>query len=282
MNTYQQLWQSLTPLYEPREAQALLRTVLEVKYGMTLTDIICGKVNELFAEESKELEKIIEQLKNSEPVQYILGEALFAGRTFHVEPGVLIPRPETAELCDWVTLDEKARNRHPLKLLDLCTGSGCIAITLALNLPWAEVSAVDISNIALQVAKENAKRLKAQISYYLASVEDLPREVGKWDAIVSNPPYICEKEKKNISKNVLDYEPELALFVPDEDPLRFYRAIAQYATTALKPGGSLYFEINPLYAKETRDLLAALNFCEIEVRKDLEGKERMVKGVSNS
>lgn len=281
MNIYQQLWQSLTPLYEPREAQALLRTVLEVKYGMTLTDIICGKVNELFAEESKDLEKIIEKLKNSEPVQYILGEALFAGRTFHVEPGVLIPRPETAELCDWVTLDEKARNRHPLKLLDLCTGSGCIAITLALNLPWAEVSAVDISNIALQVAKENAMRLKAQISYYLASVENLPREVGKWDTIVSNPPYICEKEKKNISKNVLDYEPELALFVPDEDPLRFYRAIAQYATTALKPGGSLYFEINPLYAKETRDLLAALNFCEIEVRKDLEGKERMVKGIRN-
>lgn len=281
MNIYQQLWQSLTPLYEPREAQALLRTVLEVKYGMTLTDIICGKVNELFAEESKDLEKIIEKLKNSEPVQYILGEALFAGRTFHVEPGVLIPRPETAELCDWVTLDEKARNRHPLKLLDLCTGSGCIAITLALNLPWAEVSAVDISNIALQVAKENATRLKAQISYYLASVENLPREVGKWDTIVSNPPYICEKEKKNISKNVLDYEPELALFVPDEDPLRFYRAIAQYATTALKPGGSLYFEINPLYAKETRDLLAALNFCEIEVRKDLEGKERMVKGIRN-
>lgn len=281
MNIYQQLWQSLTPLYEPREAQALLRTVLEVKYGMTLTDIICGKVNELFAEESKDLEKIIEKLKNSEPVQYILGEALFAGRIFHVEPGVLIPRPETAELCDWVTLDEKARNRHPLKLLDLCTGSGCIAITLALNLPWAEVSAVDISNIALQVAKENAMRLKAQISYYLASVENLPREVGKWDTIVSNPPYICEKEKKNISKNVLDYEPELALFVPDEDPLRFYRAIAQYATTALKPGGSLYFEINPLYAKETRDLLAALNFCEIEVRKDLEGKERMVKGIRN-
>lgn len=281
MNIYQQLWQSLTPLYEPREAQALLRTVLEVKYGMTLTDIICGKVNELFAEESKDLEKIIEKLKNSEPVQYILGEALFAGRIFHVEPGVLIPRPETAELCDWVTLDEKARNRHPLKLLDLCTGSGCIAITLALNLPWAEVSAVDISNIALQVAKENATRLKAQISYYLASVENLPREVGKWDTIVSNPPYICEKEKKNISKNVLDYEPELALFVPDEDPLRFYRAIAQYATTALKPGGSLYFEINPLYAKETRDLLAALNFCEIEVRKDLEGKERMVKGIRN-
>lgn len=281
MNIYQQLWQSLTPLYEPREAQALLRTVLEVKYGMTLTDIICGKVNELFAEESKDLEKIIEKLKNSEPVQYILGEALFAGRTFHVEPGVLIPRPETAELCDWVTLDEKARNRHPLKLLDLCTGSGCIAITLALNLLWAEVSAVDISNIALQVAKENAMRLKAQISYYLASVENLPREVGKWDTIVSNPPYICEKEKKNISKNVLDYEPELALFVPDEDPLRFYRAIAQYATTALKPGGSLYFEINPLYAKETRDLLAALNFCEIEVRKDLEGKERMVKGIRN-
>lgn len=281
MNIYQQLWQSLTPLYEPREAQALLRTVLEVKYGMTLTDIICGKVNELFAEESKDLEKIIEKLKNSEPVQYILGEALFAGRTFHVEPGVLIPRPETAELCDWVTLDEKARNRHPLKLLDLCTGSGCIAITLALNLPWAEVSAVDISNIALQVAKENARRLKAQISYYLASVEDLPREVGKWDTIVSNPPYICEKEKKNMSKNVLDYEPALALFVPDEDPLRFYRAIARYATTALKPGGSLYFEINPLYAKETRDLLAALNFCEIEVRKDLEGKERIVKGVRN-
>lgn len=281
MNIYQQLWQSLTPLYEPREAQALLRTVLEVKYGMTFTDIICGKVNELSAEECKELEKITEKLQNSEPVQYILGEALFAGRTFHVKPGVLIPRPETAELCDWVTLDEKERSRRPLKLLDLCTGSGCIAITLALNLPWAEVSAVDISNIALQVAKENARRLKAQISYYLASVEDLPREVGKWDTIVSNPPYICEKEKKNMSKNVLDYEPALALFVPDEDPLRFYRAIARYATTALKPGGSLYFEINPLYAKETRDLLAALNFCEIEVRKDLEGKERIVKGVRN-
>ena len=281
MKTYQQFWQSLTPLYDAGEAQAIVRTVLDVKYGMTLTDIICGKVNELSSDEERNLEEIITRLQNGEPVQYVLGEADFAGRTFHVEPGVLIPRPETAELCQWIEEDVSSLEADERKqILDICTGSGCIAITLGLTIPNSEVTGWDISEDALRIAQGNVEMLKAgnvRIEYQDALM--LPKAEEAADIIVSNPPYICEKEKADMEKNVLEHEPSIALFVPDEDPLKFYRAIAEYASSALKPEGALYFEINPIYAKETREMLEELGFKDIETKEDAFGKKRMMKAM---
>ena len=283
MKTYQQFWQSLTPLYDAGEAQAIVRTVLDVEYGMTLTDIICGKVNELSSDEERNLEEIIARLQNGEPVQYVLGEADFAGRTFHVEPGVLIPRPETAELCQWIEEDVSSLEADERKqILDICTGSGCIAITLGLNIPNSEVTGWDISEDALRIAQGNVEMLKARnvrIEYQNALM--LPKTAETADIIVSNPPYICEKEKADMEKNVLEHEPSIALFVPDEDPLKFYRAIAEYASSALKSEGALYFEINPIYEKETREMLEELGFKDIETKEDAFGKKRMMKAKKN-
>ena len=281
MKTYQEFWQSLTPLYDAGEAQAIVRTVLDVEYGMTLTDIICGKVNELSSDEERNLEEIIARLQNGEPVQYVLGEADFAGRTFHVEPGVLIPRPETAELCQWIEEDVSSLEADERKqILDICTGSGCIAITLGLNIPNSEVTGWDISEDALRIAQGNVEMLKAgnvRIEYQNALM--LPKTAETADIIVSNPPYICEKEKADMEKNVLEHEPSIALFVPDEDPLKFYRAIAEYASSALKSEGALYFEINPIYEKEIREMLQDLGFKDIKTKEDAYGKKRMMKAM---
>ena len=283
MKTYQQFWQSLTPLYDAGEAQAIVRTVLDVEYGMTLTDIICGKVNELSSDEERILEEIIARLQNGEPVQYVLGKADFAGRTFHVEPGVLIPRPETAELCQWIEEEVSSLEANdPKQILDICTGSGCIAITLGFTLPNSEVTGWDISEDALRIAQGNVEMLKARnvrIEYQDALM--LPKTAETADIIVSNPPYICEKEKADMEKNVLEHEPSIALFVPDEDPLKFYRAIAEYASSALKSEGALYFEINPIYEKETREMLQSLGFKDIETKEDAFGKKRMMKAKNN-
>ena len=303
MKTYQQLWQSLTPLYDAGEAQAIVRTVLDVKYGMTLTDIICGKVNEISADEERKLEEIIIRLQKGEPVQYVLGEADFAGRPFHVEPGVLIPRPETAELCQWIEEDfagkstvspkdspEDSSKDSPevspqatddaRRILDICTGSGCIAITLGLNIPNSEVTGWDISEDALRIAQGNVEMMKAgNVRIEHQDALALPKAAEAADLIVSNPPYICEKEKADMEKNVLEHEPSLALFVPNEDPLKFYRAIAEYASSALKSGGALYFEINPIYEKETREMLEGFGFKNIETKEDAFGKKRMVRAM---
>lgn len=288
MKTYQQLWQSITTLYEAGEAQAIVRTVLDVKYGMTLTDIICGKVNELSADEERKLEEIIRRLQKGEPVQYVLGEADFAGRTFHVEPGVLIPRPETAELCEWIKKDatenkgitEGEKEENTIRILDICTGSGCIAITLGLDIGGSEVTGWDISENALKIAQENIALLDAgnvKIEYQDALKLAETSDTGRWNIIVSNPPYICEKEKADMEKNVLEHEPGIALFVPDEEPLKFYRAIAEYASSALKSGGALYFEINPIYEKETREMLEGLGLKAIDTKEDAFGKQRMMR-----
>ncbi len=276
MKTYQQLWQSLTPLYEAGEAQAIVRTVLEVRHGMTLTDIICGKVNELSADEGIKLEEIAGRLQKGEPVQYVLGQADFAGRTFHVERGVLIPRPETAELCEWI-----ARDCPPgVRILDICTGSGCIAVTLGLCVKDSEVVGWDISEDALRIARKNAEALGAtNVSIEYKDALRLSEDPERWHVIVSNPPYICEKEKAEMEKNVLEYEPSIALFVPDEDPLRFYRAIAEYASIGLRGKGRIYFEINPVCEKETREMLEGFGFKDIETKEDSFGKKRMMRAV---
>ena len=343
MKTYQQLWQSLTPLYDAGEAQAIVRTVLDVEYGMTLTDIIGGKVNELSADEGKKLKEIVCRLQKGEPVQYVLGQADFAGRTFHVEPGVLIPRPETAELCQWIveTQNENWEKEEAIirkefnispdvafkdvnmfeakgwlkrqylrlrflvkmlhiykktrytklasprpRIIDLCTGSGCIAITLSLDIPNSEVLGIDISDSACNVATKNAKQLASKAIFKNVDIFDLlemcktnGKEHFKADIIVSNPPYICEKEKAEMEKNVLEHEPAIALFVPDEDPLKFYRAIAEFASTELRSLGMLYFEINPLYEKETREMLEGFGFKDIETKEDSFGKKRMMRAM---
>ena len=298
MKTYQQFWQSLTPLYDAGEAQAIVRTVLDVEYGMTLTDIICGKVNELSSDEERNLEEIITRLQNGEPVQYVLGEADFAGRTFQVEPGVLIPRPETAELCQWIEEEVSSLEADdPKQILDICTGSGCIAITLGLTLPNSEVTGWDISEDALRIAQGNVEMLKARnvrIEYQDALMLPKAAEAAEaaeiseaaesslsksWNIIVSNPPYICEKEKADMEKNVLEHEPSIALFVPDKEPLKFYRAIAEYASSALKSEGALYFEINPIYEKEAREMLEELGFKDIKTKEDAYGKKRMMKAM---
>ncbi len=277
MKNYRELWEQLTPLYDEAEAKAVVRTVLEVRYGLTLTDILCGKVNDLSAEDGRSLEKIMQRLRQAEPVQYVLGEAEFAGRRFKVAPGVLIPRPETEELCAWIVSEHTSADGEPTTILDIGTGSGCLAVTLSLDIPDAAVSAWDISQDALRIASENAKAWKAPVSFALQDALAAPIDSMKWDIIVSNPPYICPSEAAEMAQNVLKYEPSTALFVPQSDPLLFYKAIASYAIEALKPSGKLYVEINPLYRNELEKMLKNVGFIDIEIRKDAFGKDRMAR-----
>lgn len=274
--TYRELWRTLEPLYGNGEARAVTDYVLDVCFGLSKADILCGSVDEMTAEKTAELNKIFGRLMEGEPVQYVLGRAEFSGRWFNVRPGVLIPRPETEELCAWITADSKA-SASP-KVLDIGTGSGCIAITLQLDMPESKVTAWDISADALDVARENAKQLGANVSFVRQDALNAKPE-GKWDVIVSNPPYICEKEKKDMAVNVLEHEPHTALFVPDADPLLFYRAITRLAVQTLSKGGRLYFEINPIYADDTCRMMRAEGMTAVELRSDMYGKQRMAKGV---
>lgn len=299
---YEELWHRLTHIYDAGEAKAIVRWVLDVRFDMSWTDILCGKVTELSAHDQTELEKIMLRLEKGEPVQYIVGVADFCGRQFHVEPGVLIPRPETEELCRWILASDKhgqtrtvreiphqsdnevrvCQSQSDANILDIGTGSGCIAITLALELPDAKVTAWDISDDALRIASANAKALSASVNFQHhdaldSSLFTLHSSLPKWDFIVSNPPYICRKEADGMDKNVLGYEPHEALFVPDDDPLLFYRAIARYATKALKPNGNLFFEINPLYADDLTQLLGEMLCYNAEILNDQFGKPRFLK-----
>jgi release factor glutamine methyltransferase len=274
--TYEEFWHPLQTLYDTGEAKAIARTVLEVCFNLTMTDILCGKVTQLSANDQNKLEEILQRLLTGEPVQYVLGEADFGGKTFLVEPGVLIPRPETYELCEWV-LEERGIN-----ILDIGTGSGCIAITLALGIPEAKVTAWDISDKALKIAAENAKRANVNVSFEQVDIlAPLPFTLHPspltYDIIVSNPPYILNKERARMERNVLDYEPELALFVPDDDPLLFYHAIARYAIRVLKPDGRLFFEINPLCVNDLQQMLNNEGFSHTEVRNDQFDKQRFIK-----
>ena len=257
--TFEKFWKPLTTIYEAGEAKAVARLVMEVRFGLSMTDVVCGKTGD-----EAEMQILQQRLLTGEPVQYILGEADFGGRTFHVEPGVLIPRPETYELCRWIMVDGKWKmeNGRNVSILDIGTGSGCIACTLAAELPNAEVMAWDISDDALRIAAENAKRTNVHVSFEKVDILNTPllyREglgVGL-DLIVSNPPYICNKERETMERNVLEHEPELALFVPDDDPLLFYRAM--------------------LYVNEMLQMLSDEGFSHTEVRNDQFGKQRFTK-----
>lgn len=274
--TYRELWRTLEPLYGNGEARAVTDYVLDVCFGLSKADIMCGAVEEMTAEKAAELNKIFGRLMEGEPVQYVLGRAEFCGRWFDVRPGVLIPRPETEELCAWITADSKASGSP--KVLDIGTGSGCIAITLQLDMPESNVTAWDISADSLDVARENAQRFGANVNFVKQDALNAKPE-GEWDVIVSNPPYICEKEKKDMAVNVLEHEPHTALFVPDADPLLFYRAITRLAVQTLNKGGRLYFEINPIYADDTCRMMQAEGMTAVELRSDMYGKQRMAKGV---
>ena len=271
--TYRQLWQRLVPVYGEGEAQAIARLIYEVRYGLTLSDLLMGRDSSV---PQDELEQIAIRLERQEPVQYILGQADFYGRTFVVNEHVLIPRPETEELCQWIIATDATN------ILDIGTGSGCIAITLAAEMPKAEVTAWDISEEALKVAEENAKRTNVHVKFEQVDALHLTSDIchqtsDAFDLIVSNPPYICNKERETMEANVLEHEPHTALFVPNDDPLLFYRAIAQYGQTALKEGGWLYFEINPLYAEDLRAILSKMSYYDIEIKEDQYGKQRMIR-----
>ena len=284
---YEELWHRLTHIYDAGEAKAIVRWVLDVRFDMSWTDILCGKVTELSAHDQTELEKIMLRLEKGEPVQYIIGVADFCGRQFHVEPGVLIPRPETAELCRMVIEEREIsqKGQSPLcEILDIGTGSGCIAITLALELPDAKVTAWDISDEALRIADGNAKSLGANVTFEHCDVLDsslftLHSSLPSWDLIVSNPPYIQPIECDEMAKNVLDYEPQIALFAPEDNPIVFYQRIGDYAWQHLNPGGLLFFELNPLTADQVCDTLRTTGFMEIEIRKDQFGKNRFLKAM---
>ena len=276
--TYQELCKSLASRYPEREAKAVIRYLLEVGYGLSMADIISGAAESL---PSDEMGKKLRRLLNGEPVQYVVGKAVFGGRIFRVTPDVLIPRPETYELCQWLEEEERGKRKEErdFSILDIGTGSGCIAITLALDMPQAKVEAWDISAGALSIARENAQKLKANVKFELVDVlSSLPAQGGLgWVSIISNPPYICQKEAAEIEQHVLDHEPHQALFVPDEDPLLFYRAIAKYGQKALQKNGQLYFEINPAYYQELTKMLDEMGYSEIETHKDLFGRNRMIK-----
>lgn len=285
--TYQEILQRLNPVYGTGEARAIARLVLEERFGLSLTDIIFGKVNELSRENSQELEKIIVRLENSEPVQYILGYQDFCGHRFHVAPGVLIPRPETELLTPLTTIDgiTHGADNPDFSILDIGTGSGCIAISWALAYPDAHVEGWDISPDALRIAQGNAESLGAKnVTFRHVDILDehtIPADMpsGGWKAIVSNPPYICRSEAADMEQNVLEHEPDTALFVPDDDPLLFYRAIAQFGTRSLANGGMLLFEINRAYGQDICGMLRSLGYSDIQLIKDQFDNDRIVTGI---
>ena len=267
--------EGLSSCYTAEEVTALTRIIATELLGIPqMTFFLKDEVN-LTAEQDALLDNAIERLKKQEPIQYILGYCDFCGLRFKVTPATLIPRPETSELVEWIT-SEATGNEG---ILDIGTGSGCIAVSLAHKLPQSEVTAWDISPDALAVAAENSKANGCAVAFEEVDILAYKPTGEQFDIIVSNPPYIKENEKEAMHSNVLDWEPHTALFVPDSDPLLFYRTIAKKGLTLLKPGGSLYFEINRAHGKETMEMLAALGYTDIELRKDFAENDRMIRAV---
>lgn len=269
----------LSAIYPENEAKAVAREAVCSVSGMCYTSLLASDVVELTDRQLEELSSIVGRLKRYEPLQYVLGCAWFCGRRFAVAPGVLIPRPETEELVSWVIRAESERGMAR-RILDIGTGSGCIAVTLALSIVGVDVDAVDISPEALRVAESNAASLGAAVKFRRMDIlSTVVPDMPVYDVIVSNPPYVMERERAGMERNVLDYEPSAALFVPDDDPLLFYRAIAAYARGALSAGGALYFEINGLLGEETAQLVSSMGFADVELRRDLDGRPRMLRAI---
>ncbi|MFC1224745.1 peptide chain release factor N(5)-glutamine methyltransferase [Pedobacter sp. BG31] len=273
----------LVPFYDSEEAKWLFSLAAERVLNLSRSKLMMAKDMEINFIDQQKLLSILNDLQIGKPIQHILAEAHFYGLVFKVDGNVLIPRPETEELVDWIiSVCSKQFSVNGLasskaqSILDLGTGSGCIPIALKKHLPYAKVSTLDVSPEAIAVAKQNARQIGVEINFIEADILHFEYE-EKFDIIVSNPPYIRYLEKEDMHHNVLLHEPHLALFVSDDNPLLFYKAIAAFAQTNLKPGGQLYFEINEYLGKETIEMLEDKGFINIELRQDMQGKDRMVK-----
>lgn len=291
--TYDDIWHRLAGVYDQREARAVARMLVEEKFSLSFADIICGAVETLSDADKQWIEAAVKRLEQGEPIQYVLGWAWFGGLKFNVRSGVLIPRPETEWLVDNICAHPAPSNDRPLRILDIGTGSGCIALSIKQRLPEAYVEAWDISTEALSIAADNARSLSLDVVLRqqdaLNITPDVPSTAPNdnngatndplfWDVIVSNPPYICQRERADMARNVLDHEPSTALFVPDTDPLLFYRAITRYAVGSLNESGRLLFECNTLYAGDTARMMADEGIAATEVFDDCFGKPRFTVG----
>ena len=315
--TYSEIWHRIATSYDDGEARAIARILIEELFGLSYTDIVCGATEQLSADDTLRLDTAVRRIEQGEPLQHVLGYADFCGNRFCVNGSVLIPRPETewlvdegAKLMSDGSTPTDIKKLNSKRILDIGTGSGCIAISLKLRLGDAYVEAWDISEEALRTAQDNADALKAEVVFRKrdalraegeclqggALVSSAPTEqtmdfinyseanilAAPWDLIVSNPPYICDSERSAMDDNVLLHEPHTALFVPDDDPLRFYRAIARYALLTLNIGGSLLFECNTRYAEATGTMLSDMGFEEVTVSDDCFNLPRFVRGRKNS
>lgn len=267
----------LNPYYSRSEVDFMVYSLIEKFCSVTKLDILSGKDFFISTSQQQQIEEALIDLQNYKPLQYVLGEVFFCGNYFEVSQEVLIPRPETEELVS-IVVNTLQKNCPDASILDIGTGSGCIAISLALALPKAQVTALDFSEDALKVAQKNAQKISVDIKFIHQDILHWQNEAKQaWDCIVSNPPYICESEKRSMEPNVLRYEPASALFVPDFEPLLFYKKIALIAQKSLKTNGFLFFEINEKFGNEVAYLLHTTNFEQIEVLKDFYGKDRFVK-----
>lgn len=268
----------LAGIYSVEEIESLIFLIFGKVKGYSRTRFLLARDENLTLEERDKISQIVSRLKNNEPIQYILGETEFYGLSFYSVPGVLIPRPETEELVQWII--QENQNPEPT-ILDIGTGSGCIAISLRKSIPGSTVLACDISPVCIETTQRNAELNQAEVSVLKYDILNNSPEVDfpNIDIIVSNPPYVRESEKKLMDKNVLDYEPELALFVSDHEPLIFYSRIADFAQIHLKNGGHLYFEINEAFGKECSEMLQEKGFSEIKLKKDIHDKNRMIRSV---
>ena len=290
--TYSEIWHRIATSYDDGEARAIARILIEELFGLSYADIVCGATEQLSADDTLRLDTAVRRIEQGEPLQHVLGYADFCGNRFSVNGSVLIPRPETewlvdegAKLMDGCIASDETQHKAPYspkRILDIGTGSGCIAISLKLRLGDAYVEAWDISEEALRTAQDNADALKVEVVFIKRDALRADNTAAPWDLIVSNPPYICDSERSAMDDNVLLHEPHTALFVPDDDPLRFYRAIARYALLTLNPGGTLLFECNTRYAEATGTMLSDMGFEEVTVSDDCFNLPRFVRGSSPS
>jgi release factor glutamine methyltransferase len=270
---------ALAGIYEPNEIEALTLLTLSAMTGATKAQLKAFPEKTLMAGQADSLQNILTRLQTGEPIQYILGHTEFHGLPFNVNPSVLIPRPETEELVEWILDTEDNLPFIIDNILDIGTGSGCIAISLKKELPGVAVTAIDISPTALQTAQENAALNHVQVNFIQADILNPTTEIEnlQFDIIVSNPPYVTLQDKTQMHRNVTDFEPHSALFVPENDPLVFYKAIADFALKTLRPEGVLFFEINESLGNETMEMLKSKGFKNIEMRKDMSGRDRIIR-----